>query len=388
MKIALIAPTSIPARRANTIQVMKMAQALTELGHTVQVLAPRDKLHSPPVAWENLAKQYGLRTSFPIDWLPARPSLRRYDYSLQALVYARRLKADVIYTRLPQAAALGSLLGLATILEIHDLPQGTAGPILFQAFLKGRGKRQMVVITRALADDLHARFNAPLPNMDHDSFTLVAPDGVDVERYEALPAPEAARRTLSLEPETFTAGYTGHLYAGRGADLLLELAGRLPQVQFLLAGGEPADVERLRADAARRGLANLILAGFVPNAELPCYQAACDALLMPYGQQVAASSGGDIARYLSPMKLFEYLACGRAILSSDLPVLREVLNPANAVLLPPHDVTAWAEALLRLRDDPALRQRLGQQARSDAQNYTWTARAGRIFGHSTSSPEA
>ncbi len=116
----------------------------------------------------------------------------------------------------------------------------------------------------------------------------------------------------------------------------------LPEVTFLLVGGDPEDVGRLQAQA--KGLKNVILTGFIPNVDLPLYQAACDVLLMPYQRQVAASSGGDIARYLSPMKLFEYLACGRAILCSDLPVLHEVLNPENAVLLPPDDTQAWVKS--------------------------------------------
>jgi glycosyltransferase involved in cell wall biosynthesis len=119
--------------------------------------------------------------------------------------------------------------------------------------------------------------------------------------------------------------------------------------------------------------------GFVPNAELPLYQAACDALLLPYQRRVAASSGGDIAAYLSPMKLFEYLACGRAILASDLPVLGEVLNPANALILPGEDAQAWAQALLDLRADPVRRQALGEQARRDASAYTWERRAAGIL---------
>jgi glycosyltransferase involved in cell wall biosynthesis len=122
-----------------------------------------------------------------------------------------------------------------------------------------------------------------------------------------------------------------------------------------------------------------LLTGFVPNAELPQYQAACDVLLMPYQRQVAASSGGDISRYLSPMKLFEYLACERPIVSSDLPVLQEVLNPENAILLPGDDIDAWAAALQTLEADADLRRRLASRARQDAQQYTWEARAKKIL---------
>lgn len=379
MKIALIAPTALPARRANTIQVMKMAQALASCGHTVRLAAPLPPGEAGgPVRWEELTRLYGLQPGeaarFSIEWLPARPALRRYDYAWRALRWARGWGAGVLYTRLPQAAALASWQGFPTVFEAHDLPQGRMGPFLFRSFLAGSGKRRLVVITQALAADLAGRYDLPAG----PPFTCVAPDGVDLARFAALPAPEAARRKLGL-PEAFTAGYTGHLYAGRGAELLLDVAGRLPGVRFLLAGGEPADVARVQAQVEQRSLQNVTLTGFIPNLDLPIYQAACEALLMPYQRRVAASSGGDISRYLSPMKLFEYLACGRAVLSSDLPVLREVLNERNAVLLSAEDRQAWADALQALQADPERRGSLANQARQDAAQYTWEARAVKIL---------
>jgi len=149
----------------------------------------------------------------------------------------------------------------------------------------------------------------------------------------------------------------------------------LPDVFFLIVGGEPGGVARWQNEVESRGLTNISLVGFVPNSDVPRYQAACDVLLMPYQRRVAASSGGDIAPYLSPMKLFEYMACGRPILSSDLPVFGEVLSPENAVLLPPDDVNAWVAAIQTVRSDPQDAIVLGAKARQDASRYTWKARA-------------
>lgn len=390
MKIAVIAPTTIPSRRANTFQVMKMSQALVETGHIVRLIAqPAAKMTAPKAnpngsEWETLAEHYGLDPAarFEIMWLSAQDRLRRYDFGWRAVRIARQWKADLLYTRLPQAGAIASQAGMPTVLEVHDLPQGKVGNLLFRSFVNGRGAYRLVVITRALVDDLRARFSLPEPENSDPArpFTIIAPDGVDLARYQDLPRPLAARQALGLaRPEQFTAGYTGHLYSGRGANVILELAKRLPKVNFLIAGGEPGQVERLAAECRAAGLENLALLGFISNTRLPLYQAACEALLMPYQRLVAASSGGDIARYLSPMKVFEYLACGRAILSSDLPVLREVLNPENAILLPMEDINAWASALQNLQDNPGVCTRLAEQARRDAQKYSWKARARRIL---------
>jgi glycosyltransferase involved in cell wall biosynthesis len=159
----------------------------------------------------------------------------------------------------------------------------------------------------------------------------------------------------------------------------MDMAERLPEINFLLVGGEPGDTVDLRDQVKSHGLENVFIIGFVPNADLPWFQAACEVLLMPYQPRVEASSGGDIARFLSPMKMFEYLACGRAILSSDLPVLQEVLSPTNAVLLPPGEIEYWVKALVELCEHPQQRIALASQARRDAEQFSWEARVMRIM---------
>jgi len=379
MKIELIAPSYLPARRANTIQVMKMAQALAVCGYSVEVIAPDPRIQNSRVneeerKWVNLAQHYGLEIQFPVIWLPTQPGWRNYDFGLHAVQLARKSQADLIYTRLPQAAAIASQMGIPTIHEIHDYPHSLAARTLLHLFLSGRGARRLVSISQALIDDLKAGLGVRI----QEPFTITAPDGVDLNRYAALPFTGQARQELGLQ-DRFTVGYTGHLYSGRGIEFILDLATRLPEVNFLLAGGEPDSVQHWRGLAAQRQLTNLTLTGFISNTELPRYQAACEILLMPYRRHIAASSGGDIGRYLSPMKLFEYLACGRVILSSDLPVFREVLNSTNAILLPPEDHDAWVEAIQIGLQFPEQYARLSEQAQRDAQQYTWTARVQKIL---------
>ena len=83
------------------------------------------------------------------------------------------------------------------------------------------------------------------------------------------------------------------------------------------------------------------MTGFVKHESIPLYQAAADILLMPYSRSIEASSGQDIAEVINPMKMFEYMAAGRAIVSADLPSIREVLNEGNAVFCEPGDIGNW-----------------------------------------------
>jgi glycosyltransferase involved in cell wall biosynthesis len=117
----------------------------------------------------------------------------------------------------------------------------------------------------------------------------------------------------------------------------------------------------------------------VDNAFLPMYQAASDVLLMPYGRKIAGSGGGDTAQVASPMKMFEYMAAGRAILSSDLPVIHEILDERSAVFCQPGDLDAWKSALIELRDHPEQGEKLGKNAQAAVEAYTWRARAERAL---------
>jgi glycosyltransferase involved in cell wall biosynthesis len=157
--------------------------------------------------------------------------------------------------------------------------------------------------------------------------------------------------------------------------LMFDLAKALPEINFLWVGGQPEDVVLWEKRAGSAGLKNLHLTGFIDNVQLPQYQAAADVLLMPYGERIAGSGGGNSAEIASPMKMFEYMAAGRAIISSDLPVIHEVLNEKTAVFCPPNELSAWTEALVSLKNDKSKREELGKRAQSAVQKYTWRNRA-------------
>jgi glycosyltransferase involved in cell wall biosynthesis len=311
-----------------------------------------------------------LLTRFSIEWIPANPRLKRYDFSFQAVRRAQALGADLVYTWPPQAALIALVYHLPVLLELHGPPEGRLGPLVFRLILNQPGKKRFLPITLALAHVLERQFNRRFMPGE----VVVAPNGVDLERYQDLPAPEEARQQLGL-PEVLTVGYTGHLYPGRGMGLLVELAQRFPQIRFLWVGGRTEDVESWKAKLVERKVENITLTGFIENQRLPLFQAAADILLMPYERQIAGSGGGNSAEYCSPMKMFEYMACGRAILSSDLPVIHEVLNETNAVLVPPEDPNAWSQALSILCADREKRLALGERARQDVQRYAWVERA-------------
>ena len=375
MKIAVITNSRIPSLTANSIQAMKVTQALMQLGHDLRLFAPAE---TEPVTREFLLTHYGLRLIPNIELLPSERHLKRFDFILHAQRAAKRFGADLIYTWLPQSAVTGLWSSYPVVLEMHADVAGRMGAWWLRQFWKARGQKVMTVTTSALRKALERSTNLQFS----DEALLVAPNGVELEKYEGLPNPDEARHQLNL-PDGLTVGFTGHIYPGRGADLLFELAKQMKAANFLWVGGTPELVDFWRGKLTEAKMTNVTMTGFVKHESIPLYQAASDVLLMPYSRSISASSGQDIAEVINPMKMFEYMASGRAIVSADLPSIREVLNEGNAVFVEAGNwelvISDWRLALESLLGDESRRRELGFQARKDVERLTWVKREERVM---------
>lgn len=370
--VAYIAASRIPGQAANSFQVMKMAQALlVEVGGGLLIAARGE---GAGAGGKNLRRQYGVKRMLPMRLLPLSGRFGIHLFNTRAALLAKRCGAKVVLSRSIGAAAIAARFGIPTVWECHAPPQGFE-KVYWSILHKARAFRRLVVISDALREILSARFPET-----REVDVVVAHDGVDLDLYKSLPTPEEAKRVAGRSPSRPVAAYAGHLYAGRGIDIILKCAEALPEWSFVIAGGNPDDIAAVRERCDALGLSNVELIGFVENSELPARLAAADALLMPYQRKVMVSGGRlDTAQWMSPLKMFEYLAMGRAIVASDLPVLREVLDDEAAVLVPPDDVNAWVDALSRLYECKALQSQLAIAACLRSTEYTWTRRVRRIL---------
>ena len=188
MNIVAIAGSTIPSDTANSIQVMKACSALAQLGHKLTLIVPGNR----PLEIVNLKSHYGLQTDFPIEWLS---SGSRRLFTWQSVQRARTLKPDLLYTWFPQSAVFGLLYKIPAIFEIHIQPTGLFGPAWHQAFAILPGRKRLVSITQALVEVLAQDYNIRMQQDD----VVIAPNGVDLERFAALPAtPELARQQLNF----------------------------------------------------------------------------------------------------------------------------------------------------------------------------------------------
>jgi glycosyltransferase involved in cell wall biosynthesis len=380
VRILYLADIRFPLERANGIQTFETCRALAARGHAVTLVVRPDTASPPRDPWSF----YGAPPAegFTIARSPSAPAaLRRGIYLAGAVLRSLWQRSGVVFTRDLGVASL--LLAIprglrpAVVYEAHgfaplvsqELPRllGNARPPSAAKIgrLTSREARVWqraegyVTLTSAHLAELESRFGAR-------GNTAVVPDGTRL----------APGRSYSPPPLPPVVGYAGHLYPWKGVDVLIEALAHVPGVRARVVGGHPAerDSARLDALARARGVSDRVeVTGWRPPAEVPAELARCGILVLPNVRSTISE------RYTSPLKLFEYLAAGRAVVASDLPALREVLaDGVNALLVEPGRPEALADAIGRLVADPALMERLARAAFDEAARFSWEARAERL----------
>ncbi len=202
----------------------------------------------------------------------------------------------------------------------------------------------------------------------------VLPNAVDANLFHNRLDGEPVRKRFHLGSR-FVVGFLGTFKQWHGADLLMEAFQRLhqgdPDMHLLLVGDGPLR-ESLQEKIRQAGLEHEVtLAGKVTHQEVPLYLATMDVAVAPYP---------DLSKfYFSPLKLFEYMAAGRAIVASRLGQVAEVIvDGESGLLFKPGDVEDLVRCIRRLREDSRLRLALGKQASMTSRSYTWSKNASQV----------
>ena len=262
-----------------------------------------------------------------------------------------------------------------TIFESHKPIENKLGNILFSALnIKLKG---VVVISEALK----RYYKDNYPKISNQIYLF--PDGSDPIQKKAAPS------KISNDRNKILVGYAGHLYKGKGMEVVSKLVALCPWAEFHIIGGTNGDINLWKNQLSTYD--NVFFYGFLPHKEISSYLLTFDVLVAPYQREVAVynqnlkrllvDENKNVARWMSPLKIFEYMSVGKAIVASDLPVLKEILKDGeNALLVDPDNTDKWALALWKLKDNEWLRERLGRLAKMEYEKrYTWIKRAENIL---------
>lgn len=354
-----------PSERAAGLWVGKVAEGFGEQGFETTLLVPY-KRHTFGNAFEkyHLKQTFTLRTPFALDVFDV-PLLNYLAFWISALSFAgaclwhlrHASRSGIIYANDPHIVWFLSFFFNNIFYELHVVP--TEKLSLYRSLFKRMCG--FVAITKWGKTELTKRFYV---SPDH---VLVAPSGIEIEKFDIPSSKEEARRALSLDPGKPIALYTGHLYEWKGVHTLAEAARLLPDVEVLFVGGAPKDIEAFKKTYGHIDAIRIV--GYRPHDEIPLWQKAADVLVLPN------TATKRISKYnTSPMKLFEYMASGRPIVASDVPSIREIVSKETACLVTPDDPEALAEGIQRALGDREGSQARAKRARETVERYSWDKR--------------
>lgn len=360
MKIHLITLAAFPFTSAESIHLAMFSKAMAEICDFTLVTAK--KLWRPITFFKNIEHQYGIKndTFKQNKYLQVTP---KNNYFLKKSLSQAKKESAIVYARQGVVARHARIMQLSTIWEIHSLPN--SNDLIFIAEELGNNfLKKIVVISHALKTDIIKKATLSLEQANN---IIVAPDAADDSKFKASP----------LNTKKPKIGYVGSSFKGKGIEIVVPLAKLLPEITFEIYGVNEDD--KLLTEF-RPLPDNITWHGKIPYAQIPKAMESFEIALLPNQPNIYMADGTDIGQYTSPMKLFEYMACGKAIIASDLDILKEVLvHNKNALLVPHNDIQAWKEAVEILKNDNEFFSNLTCNAKEDfMNNYTYHARAKNI----------
>jgi len=358
------------------VHIEEMIAAMRRQGHEVVVVAPRMSENA------SFGHDGGLAARIKRLLPGAAYELLEFLYSIHAYRRLRQAfdhhRPDVLYERynlfFPAGLWLKRRTGIPFLLEVN-------APLAHERSVHGglklrrlaewservvwRGADLTLPVTDVLADFLR---RAGVP----EARILVVPNGINRERFPPHVDDSAVRAELGLQHKVVL-GFTGFIRDWHGLPDVVDAMAAMPnrdELHLLVIGDGPAK-SALIDHAKRVGMAGQVSClGLVERDRVAAYVAAFDIALQP-----------QVVDYASPLKLFEYLGLGRAIVAPDQPNIREVLtHEDNALLFRPGDNRDFVAQITRLCGDSELRRRLGEAASRtiEARHYTWDHNAQRI----------
>ncbi|MFQ6550227.1 glycosyltransferase family 4 protein [Aestuariibius sp. 2305UL40-4] len=380
MRIAYVsADPGIPiwGSKGASVHVQEMLRALTRAGHGLTVLTPRVEGTQP----DDLSQVAVL----PLPPAPkGEPAMRARQLLAANAVAQKELQAltpDMVYERhaLYAFAAMewAAQAGIASVLEVNApllAEHATHRTLALAAEAEAGVRRAMdaagliTAVTEPVA--AHARAMGAKD-------VIVVPNAVDPERFPTS-APLAAA--------PFTIGFLGSLKPWHGLPTLVEAFTRVhaarPEARLLIIGDGPerSAIEDALGRAGLRDSAEFT--GLLPASAVPAALARLDVGTAPYGATEAF--------YFSPLKIYEYMAAGLPVVTSDTGHLPEIVtHGSTGLIVPPDDPAALAAGLMRLAGDAALGRRLGAAGRARVlTHHTWAGTAAHILARITTKPTA
>ncbi len=382
MKIFYIVNARIPTEKAHGYQIMKMCESFSRVGAEVHLVLPGRKniIEDSSFFFYGISPIFKIHKLPIIDFINLNPflkapfsifphivSIATFLWQADDFLKKNFQNGDIIYTRDMEVSWLFRNYP-KLFFEVHQISRILkfwAGP--------WKSPARLISVTNSMKAIL-VGCGIPAEKI------FVAPDAVSLEDFNLVPDKISCRHKLSLSTDKNIVGYIGRFVTmgkEKGIACLIRAFGilfknnSLKDPMLLCVGGPLEMVPYYLNLADREGLPREVIkfVDLVPNRDVPLWVNACDVVAMPFPWE------RHYAFEASPLKMFEYMAAKKPIISTKLPAVMEILNINNSALVDLNNDQELARNIKALLEDKELADRLANQARIDVERYTWLNRA-------------
>ncbi len=365
MRIAYLFNSSTPSSNPSSIQVVNTCAAISKLSHEIKLIVPNTGLKF------SLSKFYGIKKTpklIKLRYFKKFPlGINYYLFSVCAIFYGLYKNTDLFITRNFFTLFILNLLKKKVIIEVHhDLSnESRIVKFLYRNFKIFNKKNvvKIVAITSSVRSYLIKNFK------------------VEKKKIDIVPSASSLKFKFSKlkKKKRYKIGYFGSLDESKGSKFIMNLSKKDNLNDYFIYGGSPEQVLKMKRKNSSK---KLKIYPSIPYSKIKLHISKMDILLMPSNTTKIRSLGGsgNIAKYTSPLKLFDYLASGKLIMVSNVKVFKEILKDRNdCFIMKNFNTNSWINKINKIKFDLKKVNRIKKNAFRLSKKYTYLTRAQKIL---------
>ena len=365
MKICYLSNSAIPSRVAASIQTVKMCEAFSKLNNKVLLITFNDLEFK-----SNFLNFYNVKSKFLIKKIKRFKSfplgINYYLFSMFSVIESLKFKPKVYITRNFFTCFLLVILRKNVIMELHHGLDIESRIVKFLTtkikFLNSFYVKKVIAITNGVKEEYIKK------KIIKKNKIFVLSSGSSIQKkFEFL-----------NNKKIFRIGYFGSMFESRGLNLIEKLAKIDFKNEYYLYG----DFKDNKIYRLRNSKKNININDYIPYKDVPNELNKMDILLIPYVSSITvAGDVGDITKFTSPLKLFDYLSVGKIIICSNYDVLKEVIKEKkNAVFIKNYkNPYSWKNEIEKLKYLPAKQLIISKNNYTLSKKYSLVSRAEKIL---------
>ena len=364
MRIVYIFNSSIPSYNASSLQVVNVCQQISKDIGNITLITPDTGLK------KTLYDHYGLRKNFEIKRIKLFKSfpkgIKYYLFSIYSIICSYSFKPDLYITRNYFTLFLLIILKKKVIFEVHlslDI-EGRINNYIYNnlKLFNSRYIVNLIFITKSLKNFFYEKYAIKRKN-----FCILPSASNFKSKFPTI----KQNKILKI-------GYFGLLNKSRGLDFICNLSKIDFKNEYYIFGGSKKIINKIKKKSFNK---NIFLNEYLPYKNIKKLMQTMDLLILPYEKKVLVSGNvGDIGKFTSPMKVFDYLGSTKPIIASSLPVLKEILSDRkNCIFVNGLNIYRWRLEIKKFSNSHSLRQIISKNNFLLSKNFTYQKRIKRMF---------